>query len=426
MANLKVYFLVVLLTALCSGISGLPYNNISESADDDSWRAQALLDIEKYRKTDLHVTVTDSSGRAIQDAEVRFEMKRAVFQFGTAVGVRQMMIDSGTSARFQQIIAQYFNTIVFENDLKWPQWQTSQSNADVNHRVTWTQQAIQWARQRNIDVRGHAMLWGSWRWSPNDIPRDPVGLSNAIAAHVQDIGSRLSGQLVHWDVLNEPYSENDFTNLLGRGAMIDWFRHARNADPNAKLFLNDYPNPSDQNFINFDAECLRLLVSSGASVQAFGIQGHVGTSPWNIGQYQNMMNTFANTGVDLAVTEYDTEISNEQTDAQALRDIMTATFAHPRMTSFLVWGFWDSIHWKGRAPFFRADWSEKPALQVWRDLTRNQWWSDVNGTTSGQGTFSSRVFQGHYDIHITHGGKTKIVNTVLDNSQSTQSMSIVI
>jgi len=230
---------------------------------------------------------------------------------------------------------------------------------------------------------------------------------------------------VHWDVLNEPYSENDFTNLLGRGAMIDWFRAARNADPNAKLFLNDYPHPGDQNFINFDADCLRLLVSSGASVQAFGIQGHVGTSPWNIPQYQNMMNTFSNTGVDLAVTEYDTEISNEQTDAQALRDIMMATFAHPRMTSFLVWGFWDSIHWKGRAPFYRADWSEKPALQVWRDLTRNQWWSDVNGTTDGEGLYSSRVFHGYYDIHVTHAGKTKVVSTVLTGDQSAQSIQIV-
>jgi len=337
-----------------------------------------------------------------------------------------MMIDAATSSRFQQIIQQYFNTIVFENDLKWPQWQQSQSNTHNTYRVQWTDQAIAWARQRNIDVRGHAMLWGSWRWSPSDIPRDPVGLTNAISRHIQDIGPRLRGRLAHWDVLNEPYSENDFTNLLGRGAMIDWFRAARQADPGAVLYLNDYPNPSDQNFINFDADCLRLLVSSGASVQAFGIQGHVGTSPWNIGQYQNMMNTFANTGVDLAVTEYDTEISNEQTDANALRDILTATFAHPRMTSFLVWGFWDSVHWKGRAPFFRADWSEKPALQVWRSMTRNEWWSDVNGTTNGEGLFSSRVFQGYYDIHVTHEGKTNVVSTILSNDQTAQSLNIVI
>lgn len=172
------------------------------------------------------------------------------------------------------------------------------------------------------------MLWGSWRWSPSNIPRDPPGLRSAIANHVQDIGSRHSGRLIEWDVLNEPYSENDYTNLLGREAMLDWFRAARSADPNAKLYLNDYPNPSDSTFINFDADVLRFLVQNGA-----------------------------------------------------------------------------------------------PA--VYRDLVFNQWWSDVTGTTDAVGHFTSRVFQGHYDIHVTKGNKTKIVETTLSHGQSVQSLNIV-
>lgn len=395
--------------------------------EDDSWREKALADIETHRKTDLRVTLTDSKGRALTDAKVHFEMKQQGFLFGTCVGVRQLMIDLSTSARFQQIILNNFNTIVFENDLKWPQWQTSQSNNDQNHRVSWTMDAINWAAQRNIKTRGHAMLWGSWRWSPSDIPRDPPGLRAAIANHVQDIGSRLQGHLVDWDVLNEPYSENDYTNLLGLDEVITWFRAARQADGQAKLFLNDYPHPGDSNFVNYDTEVLRRLVQGGAPVQAFGIQGHVGTEPWNIQQYQNMMNSFANTGVDLAVTEYDTEISNEQTDANFLRDFMLATFAHPRMKEFLVWGFWDSVHWKGRAPFFRADWTEKPALVVYRDLVFNQWWSNVTGRTDQDGFYSHRVFQGEYDIHVTTSvGKSQTFKTTVSHGQTAQSLSLVL
>jgi len=341
------------------------------------------------------------------------------------VGVRQGWIDLSTSTRFQQIITQNFNTIVFENDLKWPQWQTSQSNTDNNHRVTWTNDAIAWAQQRNIKVRGHAMLWGSWRWSPSNIPRDPPGLRNAIANHIQDIGQRMNGRLVDWDVLNEPWSENDYTNLLGRNEMIVWFNAARQAT-SSKLYLNDYPHPGDQNFINYDAECLRILLQGGAPVQGFGIQGHLGNSPWNIPQYQAMMNTFSNTGVgELALTEYDTEITNEQTDASFLRDFMLANFAHPKMKEFLVWGFWDSVHWKGRAPFYRADWSEKPALNVWRELTQNQWWSNVTGTTNGDGKYNARVFQGEYNIHVTSGGVTKTVKATVNQEQAVQSLGIV-
>jgi len=82
MGGLKLIILLA-ITISYSGINGLSINrfNGSESAaeDDDSWRAQALLDIEKYCKTDLYVSVTDSFGRSIPDDKVRFEMKRAVF-----------------------------------------------------------------------------------------------------------------------------------------------------------------------------------------------------------------------------------------------------------------------------------------------------------------------------------------------------------
>jgi hypothetical protein len=40
-------------------------------------------------------------------------------------------------------------------------------------------------------------------------------------------------------------------------------------------------------------------------------------------QVHGMLNTFANTGIqDLSLTEYDTEIANEQQDATFLRDFM--------------------------------------------------------------------------------------------------------
>jgi len=49
----------------------------------------------------------------------------------------------------------------------------------------------------------------------------------------------------------------------------------------------------------------------------------------------------------------------------------------------------------------------------------------VNGTTDGDGHYTSRVFQGDYDIHVTHGGKTKIFQTTLGHLQAAQSMSLV-
>lgn len=54
------------------------------------------------------------------------------------------------------------------------------------------------------------------------------------------------------------------------------------------------------------------------------------------------------------------------------------------------------------APFYRADWSEKPALQVWRDLVYGEWWTgEQQATTDSEGwaTFSGAFF-GNYSVEV--------------------------
>jgi hypothetical protein len=56
---------------------------------------------------------------------------------------------------------------------------------------------------------------------------------------------------------------------------------------------------------------------------------------------------------------------------------------------------------------FRKDWSERPAVQVWRDLVLGKWWTREQLTTDAKGDAKLRGFYGWYDVTVEHGGKTK-------------------
>lgn len=78
-----------------------------------------------------------------------------------------------------------------------------------------------------IDVRGHNLVWPGWRHLPADLHAqagDPGVLQLRVAAHIRDIAGKLSGQVTEWDVVNEPYLNNDLLHILGVSAMADWFK----------------------------------------------------------------------------------------------------------------------------------------------------------------------------------------------------------
>ena len=48
------------------------------------------------------------------------------------------------------------------------------------------------------------------------------------------------GLLEDWDVLNEPYTNHQVQDILGDAEMAAWFQAAKESDPEARLFINDY------------------------------------------------------------------------------------------------------------------------------------------------------------------------------------------
>ena len=126
-----------------------------------------------------------------------------------------------------------------------------------------------------------------------------------------------------------------------------------------------------------------------------------------------MLDRLAKPGLPLQVTELDVLTGDPDLQAAYLRDVLTVMYSHPAVEGVIMWGFWDGAHWKRTALLYARDWSEKPALKVWRELIFKQWWTDAKGR------FAASGFVGEYEVTASRGGKTKTVKATLPAAGAT-------
>ena len=382
---------------------------------DAPWRKAAQDRIEKIRKGDLTVTVKDGAGNPLSGATVAVRMKRQAFGFGTAVVAKDLATEGGDNDRYQKEVARLFNRVVFENDLKWGPWEDGASNTGYWRRE-YVQGAMKWLSERGFDVRGHNMVWGTWRYLPPEVKAlagDKNALEAKIESRIKDVGGTMKGQLVEWDVVNEPVPEHQLTDILGNQAMITWYKTARQADPKPLLFVNDYPSPDTTGHLDGYDQTIQYLIQNGAPLGGIGLQGHVGSSPWSIPALLQTLDKLGAHGLPVEITEYDTDVKDPELDAQFLKDFMTAVFSHPSTNGFLMWGFWDGAHWHNKSPIFNQDWTEKPSGQAYEQLVLHDWWTNADGTTNTQGDYLVRGFLGNYEVTVTSGSKSVTVQASL-------------
>jgi GH35 family endo-1,4-beta-xylanase len=242
---------------------------------------------------------------------------------------------------------------------------------------------------------------------------NPAKLREITAKHITDEVSHFHGQLVDWDVVNEPYSNYDLIQLLGgKSIMIEWYRLAHAADPGARLFLNDFGildgganNDHREDFYRN----IKYLLDNGAPLGGIGIQSHFGTELPAPEDIIKIFNRFGKFGLPIESTELSLNLHDRELQADYLRDYMIAAFSQPNVQDIMLWGFWQKRHWRPEGGIFNDDWTPRPAAQVWIDLTQKQWSTDVTTVADGNGTATIRGFYGLYDIAVTRGGKTKVV-----------------
>ncbi|MAT73234.1 MAG: hypothetical protein CMJ58_27430 [Planctomycetaceae bacterium] len=395
---------------------------------DAAWRAEAATRIAGNRMANLQINVTDLLGNALSGATAAVRMQKHEFGFGSAVAAYRLRDDNPAHAAYKQKVAELFNLATLENNLKWPPWE---GEWGPSFTQAGAQNAVQWLANRGIDVRGHVLVWPGYDNLPQTaktiLDGAPLNateqqlLRDLIALHIADIGGTFAGQLTAWDVVNETRSNRDVMDNLAEGdlAMVDWLMQAQAADPQAKRYLNDFnilnsgggTNTSNQQ-LYFDT--LQFLIDNNAPVDGVGFQAHFSqddlTGPEQIWE---ILDRFAQLGLDMQITEFDVNTTDEQLQAAFTRDFLTAVFAHEGIDDFVMWGFWEDAHWRPNAAMYRSDWSLKPNGQAYLDLVFDEWWTDEDLATGAGGSVDVDGFKGEYELLISHQGQQQVVTATL-------------
>ena len=139
-----------------------------------------------------------------------------------------------------------------------------------------------------------------------------------------------------------------FFNTLGTSYIATALRAARAADPNAKLYINDFniegPGAKATAMMNL----VKSLQQQGVPIDGIGVQSHliVGEVPQG---FQQNLQAFTNLGIDVAITELDIRMTLPETAAllqqqkQDYTTVIQACLNVPRCVGVTIWDWTDKF-----------------------------------------------------------------------------------
>jgi endo-1,4-beta-xylanase len=384
---------------------------------DAPWRAKADERIDQLRKANLTVRVVAKNGKPVPNAEVTAQLTKHAFNFGTAVPAEYVL--SSSRKPFNDILLQNFNIATLENDLKW------EAIEDWGFPLDRGIKGVDWLREAGLSVRGHVLVWPGWANTPAKLERlkdDKAALAKAVTDHITRMMTALQGRCEQWDVVNEPFTNHEVLDILGHEVMVDWFKLARSIDPKPKLYINDFAILSGGGGTTAHRDhyekMIQLLADKKAPFDGIGMQGHFGSSLTAPDDLMAILDRYGKFGKDIAVTEFDVVMDDEELAGSYVRDFYTVLFSHPRVTTLVMWGFWDTNHWKKNAVMYRDDMTLKPGGQAYKDLVGGKWRTNEKGSTDAKGQFLTRGFKGTYEIVVKVGEQSQTVQGVLGDGGS--------
>jgi endo-1,4-beta-xylanase len=324
----------------------------------------------------LVVSLASSVCRA-QSQALRASADERGFFIGSAVN----MTPFRNEPIYQDTLRREFNIIVAENAFKFDATQPARTTFNFAD----TDALVDFAQANNMRIRGHTLVWHnqipSWLTGGNFSRDDVIAI---MKDHISTLVGRYQGKIYAWDVVNEAI--DDSTGMLRNSFWLqnigpDYikmaFEFARAADPDAKLYYNDYSIEGMNTKSNAVYNLVSGLKSQGEPIDGVGWQMHQ-IDGFRIGpQNQTNGQRLADLGLDISITEMDVRLTlpdtPDQLQQQALAygDAVNFCLTQPACKALVMWGFTDKYSWipgtfpgHGDALIFDMNYQPKPAYSA--------------------------------------------------------------
>jgi endo-1,4-beta-xylanase len=319
-----------------------------------------------------------------------------------AGATHNLIIGTAASSRYlgepdyAAVLGAEFSQLQAENEMKFAVIHP-RPNSDLQpYDFSRADALVSFAESHNMLVRGHTLVWHKQvpKWI-SEGSYTPAEFANILLDHITTVMNHFGSKVYAWDVVNEAFNDEGgmrnsvWYNQPGIGfagsgtAYIEQaLQWAHAANPNAKLFYNDY----DAETINRKSDAIYAMARDfrkrGVPLDGIGFQTHVSLNfdnPEELASYARNLKRFARLGLDLHITELDIRLNDPSAaslnrQAKLYAEITKLCLKQKRCKLLQTWGFTDKHSWiPGFFPgmdwalMWDANYQKKPAYAAVQD-----------------------------------------------------------
>lgn len=269
------------------------------------------------------------------------------------------------SEAYQASIKKHYDIVTPENCMKPERIHPSENT----YTFARADALVDWSLKNGIKVWGHTLGWHGQtpQWffqetpaagtpgavtppeTPNPAARDTTRqrrnpgfiagpqaskevILERLKKHIMTVVGRYKGRIAGWDVFNESIANGadgiteslrtySWYKVVGPEVLNMAFKWAHEADPQAKLYYNDYniEQGAVQNKGKHASSMLLLkrLIKEGAPITGVGIQGHWHLNT-NLADVEKAIENYASLGLKVSITELDVTATGNNSGAMSV------------------------------------------------------------------------------------------------------------
>lgn len=267
---------------------------------------------------------------------------------------------------YRRLLTEQFNLALIDNQPNWSFIDASLRPSPTTYEFGRIDEVVKFAQANHMKMQAHHFVWGDEKWLPDWLKNGAYSKQQLLALmhdHIQTVGSRYKGKIQEWTVVNEAFTRSQhlyglhdwWADHIGDLSYIDEaFIWAREADPDAKLILNDFGNESINDTSNLMYNYIKGAKERGIPIDGIGMQMHIdGTHPSTKDEVVSNMKRFGELGVGVYVTEFDVNMNDVKASSsdknksqetiyyEMMRACIESAYCH----SFSILGITDKETW---------------------------------------------------------------------------------
>lgn len=298
-----------------------------------------------------------------------------------------------------------FNLIVAENEMKMEALEPGQNNFAFDDAT----RIVNYGKSNKMAVRGHTLVWHQQvpEWiskdgKTNDKNWTKAQLLKILENHITSCVKKFGTNICEWDVVNETLDDDQsivrtnpngyklrqesvWVKVIGEAFIDSAFVYAHRANPDAKLYLNDYGCEfagSAKATALFNLA--KRLRDKGIPIDGVGLQCHLNINDFNKNNLSSTVKRYAAIGLNCIFTEIDIAVYSQaaadfEKQADIYKQITEVFLMNDNCPHMVLWGVSDQHSWiADRFPLlFDNNIKEKPAYYAVQKVLRNYVATDI-------------------------------------------------